>query len=455
MLEFLTTLARRWRVVVTFVVLGVAAAALFTSQVASTYRAESQLFVALASSGGSADALAQGELFSVNRVKSYPDIAESPLVLVPVIEQLGLDLSVDELDDKITAEAVPQTVLISITVADESAERAAEIANAVSSQFTGVVESLDRIDEDAESPVKVTVIRPATAPSRASTPIPALNLAVGLLAGLGLGIAGAAVRESLDTSVRDEDDVTESTGLATLGVVPISSAILAEPVLEPGSTDIVWAESYRKLRTNLSYLDPDNPPRCLMVTSALPGDGKTVTATNLAASLAQGGRSTVLVEADLRRPSLASLLGLSPDVGVTTVVSGKATIAEVVQHAGPGFDVLTSGPVPPNPSELLGSQTFRGVIEQLLETYDSVVVDTPPLIAVTDAAVTAMVADAVIVVCMARRTKKQELRKAIDVLGAVDAPVAGVVLNQVPIAGRTYYQYSYESHDRPGRRARA
>ncbi|WP_170219226.1 polysaccharide biosynthesis tyrosine autokinase [Nocardioides litoris] len=449
MLEFLTTLARRWRVVVTAVLLGVAAAALATSQLTPSYRAESQLFVALASTGDSADALAQGELFAVNRVKSYPVIADSPQVLEPVIADLGLDVSPEELAEEVEAEAVPQTVLISITVTDPSAARSAEIANAVSAQFIEVVESLDRVDEDSPSPVKVTVVRPAVAPASASFPVPAINLAVGLLAGLALGIAGAALRETLDQTVRDEDDVEQATGLGTLGVVPTNTHIDAEPVLAAGASDVVWAESYRKLRTNLSYLDPDDPPRVLMVTSALSGDGKTVTAANLAASLAQTGLRTILVEADLRRPSLAGLLELSPDVGVTSVVSGKASVADVTQRAASGMDVLTCGPIPPNPSELLGSRSFKRLVAGLLETHDRVIIDTPPLVAVTDAAVTSVVADAVIVVCTSRGTTRPDLRRAVEALRAVDAPLAGVVLNQVSLAGRSYRQYTYEPDERP------
>ncbi|MSZ77344.1 MAG: polysaccharide biosynthesis tyrosine autokinase, partial [Actinobacteria bacterium] len=209
-------------------------------------------------------------------------------------------------------------------------------------------------------------------------------------------------------------------------------------------TSPIWSESYRKLRTNLSYLEPDNPPRTLLVTSALPGDGKTITALNLAASIAQGGRSTVLVEADLRRPSVSKLLGLVPDVGVTNVVAGKATIDEVTQAAA-GFDVITSGPIPPNPSELLGSQAFGRLIDSLLEKYENVVIDTPPLLAVTDAAVASVVADAVILVCQAKRTRKTELRRALLGLRAVDANIVGVVINQISIPGSSYYQYSYKT----------
>lgn len=456
MLDFLTLLSRRWRVVAAFVILGVAGAALVTNQVQPSYRAQTQLFVAFASADDTASSLTQGSLFTANRVKSYPDLVNSPLVLQPVIDELGLDTTVEELAESVSAEVPANTVLIEVSADDASPARAAEIADAVATNFITVVEDLDRIRASDPSPVRVSFTRPATAPSAPRTPIPALNIAIGFFAGLGLGLAAASVREALDTTIKDEADVESSTGLPTLAAVPTNPDVSRSPVLTPATAAPVWSESYRKLRTNISYLDPDNPPRTLLVTSALPSDGKSITAANLAASLAQSGRRTVLVEADLRRPTLSVLLGLVPDVGVTTVVAGRATTAEVTQNFGE-FDVLTSGPIPPNPSELLGSQAFRQLIHQLRDTYDNVVIDTPPMIAVTDAAVAAVAADAVILVAQARRTKKPELLKALYGLRAVDANVAGIVLNRVSGAAGSYYQYTstrpHRTDKKRGRRA--
>lgn len=450
MLEFLTLLSRRWRVVAAFVILGVAGAAVLTNQMQPSYRAQTQLFVAFSSADDTAASLTQGSLFTANRVKSYPDLVNSPLVLQPVIDELGLDMTPKELAGRVSAEVPPNTVLIEVIADDPSPARAAQIADAVANNFITVVEDLDRIRANDPSPVRVSVTRPATTPTSARTPIPALNIAIGFFAGLGLGLAAATVREGLDTTIKDESDVEGATGLPTLASVPTNPDVTQSPVLTPATSAPVWSESYRKLRTNISYLDPDNPPRTLLVTSALAGDGKSITAANLAASLAQSGRRTILIEADLRRPTLSKLLSLVPDVGVTTVVAGRATAAEVTQRFGE-FDVITSGPIPPNPSELLGSQAFRQLVHQLRDTYDNVVIDTPPLIAVTDAAVAAVAADAVILVTQARRTKKPELVKALYGLRAVDANVAGVVLNRVSGAAGSYYQYGSTRKDRDGR----
>lgn len=445
MVEFLTILRRRWRILVAFLVLGVAAAGLLTTQMTPSYRATTQLFVAFAntSTDDTALSLSQGNLFAANRVKSYPDLVSSPLVLAPAISELSLDESAQELAERVSAQVPPNTVLIEVYADDESPVRAAEIANAVAKNLITVVEDLDRIKASDASPVRVSLTREAVPPASPRSPVPVLNLAAGLVIGLALGLGMVMLRESLDTTIKDDNDVEGATGLSVLASVPINPDIDETPVIRQGAASPVWSESYRKLRTNISYLSPDDPPRSLLVTSAHQGDGKTLTAANLAASMSQSGRRTVLVEADLRRPSVGKLLGLVPDVGVTTVVAGKASVEDVLQHAH-GFDVLTSGPIPPNPSELLESQAFRTLVEALLEQYDTVILDTPPLMAVTDAAVVGAIADAAIVVCRSKKTKAPELRRALLSLRAVDARVAGVVLNQVAMDSNAYYQYSYK-----------
>lgn len=441
MLEFLTVLSRRWRIVMSLVLLGIAAAAVITQQLTPRYEADAQVFVAL-DTGSTAAELNSAATFSTQRVTSYADLVQSPLVLDPVIDDLGLDVTATELATQVEAQVAPDTVLIEIFVSDESPQAAADIANAVATNLASAVETLDRTPSSTTSPVRLSTTRPAVPPSGPVSPVPALNLAIGLVAGLLLGLTLAAVREALDTTLKDDGDVVESSGLPTLALVPTNEAVEESPLISRSPGNPVWAESYRKLRTNLSYVDPDDPARVIVVASALAGDGKSLTAANLACSLAQSGKRTVLVEADLRRPSLAGLLALASDIGVTTVVTGKADLADAVQRTDL-FDVVTSGPIPPNPSELLGSQSFSAMIERLRGEYDYVVVDTPPLVAVTDAAVVSVVADAVVVVVKAKRTRRQDLRRALYGLRAVDANVVGVVLNQMNAGTMNYYRYEY------------
>lgn len=450
MLDLLAIVVRRWRLVAGMILIGVVASAALTYEMTPSYRASAQLFVALDAADNAIE-LNSAASFSSQRVKSYPSLVDSPLVLGPVIEQLGLDTNPQDLAEEVRGEVSPNTVLIEVYADNTSPQLAADIANAVAVNLSTVVEELDRTREDRASPVRVSVTRQAVAPTDPRTPIPAVNIALGLFAGLIAGLGLAGLREALDTTIKLETDVREVTGLPTLAMIPTNPDAGANPVIGASANGSVWGESFRKLRTNLSYVDPDNPADVIAVASALPSDGKSLTAINLAASLTQNGRRAVLVEADLRRPSLARTLALDGETGLTTVITGKTSLTESIQTSE-HFDVLVSGPTPPNPSELLGTQAFRNLILELRGLYDTVVIDTPPLVAVTDAAVVSTVSDAVIIVVRAKRTKRQELRTALFGLRAVDANIVGVVINQVGLGSLSYYDYGHREH--PVHRAR-
>lgn len=451
MAEFLRILRRRWRAVTILVLLGVAAASVVTAQMTPTYRSTAQLFVAFAgtSANDTAESLSQGSEFAANRVTSYPELVTSPRVLDPVIEDLGLSTTPRELGERVSASVATDTVLIEVEADAPTADESAQIANAVSRNLIRVVQELDRVNDQGESPVRVSFTRAATPPESPSSPVPAINIPLGLVLGLALGIGLALLRESLDNTIKTDTDVETTTGLRALASVPANRRVGKTPVLQQDAANPVWAESYRKLRTNISYLSPDDPPRSLMVTSSHEGDGKTLTAVNLAATLAQGGRRTVLVDADLRRPSVHRLLDLVPDVGVSSAITSKASIEALIQQAH-GFDVITSGVIPPNPSEMLDSNAFRSMITKLRAEYDHVVIDTPPLLAVTDAALVATTSDTVILVCRSGETKIPDLKRALRSLRAVDAHVAGIVLNRVSSSSSSY-GYAYESRE-AGRR---
>jgi succinoglycan biosynthesis transport protein ExoP len=447
-LEFLALLRRRWRVVVTFVVLGVAANVAVTSQMTPQYEATSQLFVSLTTSD-SVSELAQSQLFSAHRVSSYPSLATSPLVLEPVIREVGLTETPAKLAERVTATVPTNTVLIDIKVLDESPERAAELAGAISTELAEVITELDRTSTGGGSPVRVTQVRPAEVGEEPVSPIPLLNLAIGVFGGLGLGLGAAALRDVLDNTIKSDNDIEQAAGLPVLSAIPTKADMSRSPLLGVDNANPGWSEAYRRLRTNVSFLDPDHPPRRLLITSALAAEGKTATAINLAIALSQNGQSTLLIDADLRRPSAAKVLGLVADVGLTTVISGQSQLSDVVQQ-GPGLDVLTSGPIPPNPSEILGSQAFRKLLDEALASYHTVVIDSPPVIAVTDAAVASAAADAVIVVARARKTTKPDLARAVEALRAVDARVVGAVINRSSAGDGAYYDYTYQS-SRPAR----
>ena len=215
------------------------------------------------------------------------------------------------------------------------------------------------------------------------------------------------------------------------------------------------SEAFRKLRTNLMYMNVDNPPRVVVVTSPMPGDGKSTVAANLAAAIDSSGENVVLIDGDLRRPTVATWFGLVEGVGLTDVLAGRIPVEDALQTPleHPNLRVLGAGAIPPNPSELLGSQVMRQLLQKL--SADALVlIDAPPLLPVTDAAVLTANADGALVVVSSGKTLDTQLGSALDHLSDVEATALGVVLNRVSPrdAGNGYYDQYSGYYAQPGRR---
>jgi tyrosine-protein kinase Etk/Wzc len=272
--------------------------------------------------------------------------------------------------------------------------------------------------------------------------------------------------ESLDTSLKSIEDI-EDQGLSVLGYVPkIRSAkvvrkhkkeqsqIRDKEVRKVASNLITHfapkspvSESYRTFRTNIQFTNLDSPPQSILVTSPGPGEGKSTTVANLAITFAQMGTKTVLMDTDFRRPILHSIFGLEKEIGITNHLVGKAPLEMVIKKtAVPNLDIVTCGVVPPNPSELLASEKMKRFLEQLKTEYQMILFDSPPVIAVTDAAVLSLLLDGVVLVASARQTSQQALTRAKTLLENVKAKILGVVLNKVEAKstyGSYYYYYYY------------
>lgn len=440
--DYLRVLRLRWRLVALFSLGGFAAGVLLTVLTAPSYEARAQLFVS--TQGDGASGLQQGGQFAQQRVKSYAQVLDSPMVTAPVIKALGLDLTPQELAERVEATAPLDTVLIDVTVRDGSAERARQIANAVADQFVGVAASLERPDSRDASAVRVSVVRRADVPLSPVAPRPALNVVLGLLVGLGVGIASACLRDALDTTIGSPAHIQETLRLPSLGVIPFDGDAETRPLIVQASPRSGRAEAFRQLRTNLQFLDVDDRPRSIVMTSAMPSEGKSTTLCNLAVALSQAGMKVALVDGDLRLPRLASYMGLEGAVGLTDVLVGRADLQDVLQPWGDsGVLLLPSGAIPPNPSELLGSQQMKDLLAELEHQVDLVLIDAPPVLPVTDAAVLATHVSGAIVVVRAGRTTRDQAGRAVEILRGVDAHVYGVVLNMVPARGPASYGYGY------------
>lgn len=441
--DYVKALRRSWIAVCVFALVGVLVGASMALVASPTYSARTQLFVAIQSSGTVSE-LQQGNSFSQARVQSYVKTARTPIVLQRVIDELGLDASPASLAKQVEASADPNTVLITITTLDESPARAAAIAQAVAESLVSAVAVLE-----GDSPVKLSVVTPAAAPVTPSSPNISTYILVGLLLGLGSGVAFALVRAQRDSNVRGEADLRRVSAAPLLGAIAYDMDAAKKPLLTQTAPQSPRAESFRQIRTNLQFANVSSSSKTMLVTSSLPGEGKTTTATNMAIAMAQAGQRVALVDADLRRPMTASYLGLERGAGLTTALVGAANVEDLLQPWGDdGLYVLTSGQIPPNPSELLGSEAMTQLIIRLEGTFDVVIIDAPPLIPVTDATVLSQKVGGVVLVVGAAKVRTQDVEKSLSALKLVDAQVLGVVLNLLPRKGPDAYgnaYYSYES----------
>lgn len=405
-------------------------------------------------SSGSVQELQQGNTFSQARVQSYVKIIDSPTVLQPALDGLGLSGRADELATRVTASTDLNTVLINISVSDTSAVQAASTAQAIAASLIEVVDTLEKPKAGGNSPVSLSVIKPASAPSLPSSPNTRLNILIGLFSGLTIGVIGAVLRTTLDNRIRGEADLRRVTDAPLLGGISFDQEATSKPLLTQAAPQSPRAESFRQMRTNLSFANVSGHAKSVLVTSSLPGEGKSTTAANLAIALSQAGQSVCLVDADLRRPMINEYLGLERDAGLTTALVGAADVNDLLQQWGnEQLFVLTSGQVPPNPSELLGSQEMAQLIKRLENAFDSVIIDAPPLLPVTDAAVLSQHVGGVVVVVGSQKLRQQDLEKSLGALAMVGSNILGVVLNRLPQKGPDAYSYSYYGHAENGKEA--
>ncbi|GHE08171.1 chromosome partitioning protein [Streptomyces alanosinicus] len=377
------------------------------------------------------------------------------------MRELWLKDTPEQLASRITAEAPLNTVLIDITVRDGIPSRAARIADAVAKHFAAVVERLETpktnrapregasASESPASPVSLGVTEPASVPTHPVSPKRLLDLAAGLVGGSLLAAGLVALREALDTTIKTSDALGELTSLPVLGSIPYDRGAAQQRVAMNTLSSSARAEAFRKLRANLQFAQVDDRPRVIVVTSPVTGEGKTTTSVNLALALADAGMRTCLIDADLRRPSVAGTFGLVEGAGLTTVLIGQAGVEDVAQQAGGRLTVLTSGPLPPHPTELLACGRMAELLRELADTYDVVAVDSAPVLPVADTVSLAPLADGVLLVVRASKTGREQIRNAADSLSRIGVRVLGAVFSMSPAFKGKEYGYGYASAEVP------
>ena len=443
--NFIRLLRDQWKLIIIAAVVAAGASAFLTARMTPLYSSSVTFYVSAATDNSNPVSAYQGTLLSQQEVQSFAELLHGPTLVHAVITDLGLRATPAAIAAEISARPVPQTVLLTATVTDPSAQRAWQIATSLGGQFTSMIATLEQPPGGGTPPVSVTVVAAPQLATKPVSPDRFRNVAIGLGLGLLAGIALAAAVRSLDNTIKSSDQLAEITGgRPVLGAIPFDQAAKQRPLVADEDPFHPRAEAFRKVRTNLQFIDIDQSRKVLLFTSALPEEGKSSTACNLTIMLAQSGRRVILLEADLRRPRAVGYLGLPGTIGVTDVLLGRCTEHDAIQTWGDGlFAVLASGSLPPNPGDLLASQQTRQLIGRLKERYDTVIIDAPPLLPFADAASIAPSSDGAILVVRHARTRTDHVRRATEALQAVDVPVLGSLLTMVPRSTHPEYGYGY------------
>ncbi|WP_256821255.1 polysaccharide biosynthesis tyrosine autokinase [Dietzia sp. Die43] len=452
--DLLSVLRARWIAIVAATLVGGVLALGMSLLTTPQYRAQLQFYVTVAGGENAAAAAYQGSLGAQQRVQSYAALIGSTDIAREVIADSGTDLSADEVVESAEASVGAETVLLSISVTDTDPQRALEVAKSFGEVLPEVVSRLETPEGGGPALAKLTVVDPPSLPTAPVAPKTALNVMIGLVLGMFIGISSAVFINALDRRVKSVQQLELVAGKPVVGSIPFRK----KEDKEKGAEHIVpfreghspAAESFRRLRTNLEFLNVDNPPRVFVVTSSVATEGKSETAINLSLALAEAGNKVLLIEADLRRPLVVSYLSMPDKVGLTNVLSGQADFADVVQETRhKGVDLLACGPLPPNPSELLASETARQLLADLRAAYDFVIIDSPPLLPVTDGAVLARITDGALLVVRTHRTTSDQVAQAVDNLEKADATLLGLItVANRPVTrrpGGRYDSYYYSS----------
>lgn len=446
-------LTKRWYWVVTAGVIGAVGAFALSLLITPLYTSNTTVFFSLRSAVSATD-INQGSTYAQNQMLSFSQLATSSLVLDPVVAELGPPVTKESLRRSISVSSPQDTAVLTIKVSTTDPALSASMANSVASSLGVAVAKVSPGIGIQQSGIVANVIEPAVPATFQSSPDKKRNAVLGGIFGLAVSIFAIIIAVVLDTRVRSAATLKSMTDRPLLGTVEQLRANRDGRPITVRSPNSSAAERFRQIRMGMRFAAASHEMKVLAVTSAIPAEGKTLTALNLAIIMAEGKDRVLLIDADLRRPSVANLIGFEGAVGLTTVLVGDVEFEDAVQRfSTTTLDILTAGGVPPNPAELLGSAPMRLLIEEVKLKYDVIILDTAPVLAVADVAVMAQLVNSIVWVVDSRKLRRAQLDQASDALEATGTHVAGIILNRVkPL--RIHDVYYREPQDEPAHSTR-
>ena len=462
--HYLDVVRRRKWIVLAVLAIVIGTAAAFSVLQQPTYRAETKIVV------GQGNSLFQPAVSSAVQpfTATMGDLVKSRIVAVDAINRLGLKMSPQTLLNKLKVSINPQTAVLKISVDDRDPHQAERIGSAVAVSFTGLV--TDRFGKQgpsvagqaAQPPLTATIWDPSHVLPGKVAPRTKRNIAIAAALGLVLALLAAFLSEHFDRRLRSRESVEDRFGVPVIGQIPFDRQGQRGRRTTVPRESGAEAEAFRAVRANLQYLGVERPLRTILVTSASPQQGKTTVTAGLAAAIARSGATTVAVEGDLRRPRLDEAFGIGNSRrGLTNILVGTASFEDVVvqvplatqdpsgdQSAG-GVALLPSGPLPPNPSELLSSAQMRQLLEQLAASYDDVLIDSPPLLPVADALELARVVDGVVLTARRNRATTDDAREVRALVERLSIHLVGLVFTDAKMSESYGYGYGYSSSRSP------
>jgi succinoglycan biosynthesis transport protein ExoP len=381
-------------------------------------------------------------LVAEDKANLYAFLVSKTPVAERVVEDLGLDVPPSAIAGRFSASVDATVNSLTVSAIGSTPEEARDLANAVVDAVVVVAQQIETGETNPKEPglTRIIPLEEAELPGAPFTPDYENAAMKGAIGGLGLAYGFLIARRLIDRRVRSAKHVEEATGASVLGVIPKEDALGRTHRGVRGDLGKA-AEAFRQLRTNLRFVDVDNEPRKIVVTSALAGEGKSTVSSNIARLVAQAGTPVLLIDADLRRPMIATTFEIDGAVGLTQALAGDVEVKDVIVESGmTNLSLLPAGRIPPNPSELLGSLRMKQMIDDLAQDY-LVILDAPPLLPVTDAGLLSAFCDGALLVQASGKTQIEQSQHCRRILDQVGSRLLGVVLNKAPVKGANAIVY--------------